>query len=650
MAAPSDATKNEIMVLNYTAKDRINFEQYSSNNLHHRIIFLLGLNISHEDVIQMFREKLTLQIIDDKQTINDKNASKLNRIFHLAMLACNVMSDSVKSSKQLKARNTILQTKCENYDQVVEERNRLKSEKDEIITNLCLALGRNVNDKENVVHLTNICAALFARQSENQYILIENDKAKYVMNKQLTNIRVKTLLFYDAILNSLDKFKDELLIKNLKISQLMDDVNTIKAENEKKNCIIQLLREQHSEPNHELLDTKSNGVNKNDELYEGKRLIAEQINQLEENNNIDANNYELADLISIFIRSIFSKEEHLEAINKHLTQSMRDQNQQLIKEIDDHKKWQKHLENENERLFAEIEYYKRTQKQLIRRENEYSELKKDFSKIQCMYDELLRENARQKTILVEHQRELSRKNTKCIDGDNLIKILQSNLMEETDKLKTVNSMYINEKKKCQKVENQAQRMIEEITVQIDEKNRNIASIQGECTALKQHINSTGAEVDNLKRNIITLTYALSEKNRTIRNMSKTATQQQQYTKTQFRDLMHTLSTLEQQMDLVLNDLCSCKKKIGKYESVLNDMQNTIQQQLKARNNWISEHKHTKGGKQQLPEKIVVNSLKHQTETEHSGNICDVSSTCLNGMTPKNCFEFLFCLLFLYTYL
>lgn len=646
MAALSGATKNEIMVLNYTAREQINFEQYLSNNLHYKMIFLLELNISHEDVIQIFREKLTLQIID-KQTINDKDALKFNKIFHLAMLACNVMSKFVKNSKQLKARNTILRTKCENYDQVVDERNRLKSEKDEIITNLCLALGRNVNDKENVVHLTNICAALFARQSENQYILIENDKAKYVMNKQLTNIRIKTLQFYDAILNSLDKLKDELLIKNLKVSQLMDDISSIKAENEKKNDIIQLLREQHSAPNYEQLDTKFNGVNKNDELYEGKLLIAEQINQLEENNNIDANNYELADLISIFIRSIFSKEEHLEAINKHLTQSMRDQNQQLMKEIDDHKKWQKHLENENERLIAEIEYYKRTQKQLIRRENEDSDLKKDFSKIQCMYDDLLRENARQKTILVEHQRKLSQKNVKCIDLDNLVKILQSNLTEETNKLKTANSMYINEREKCQRVENQAQQVIEELTVQIYEKNRNIASMQDECTALKQYISSTEAEVDNLKHNTITLEYALSEKNKTIRKMSKTATQQQQYTATQFRDLMHILSTLEQQMDIVLNDLCSCKKKIVKYESVLNGMQNTIQQQSETRNNWISKHERTKGGKQQSPEKIVVYLSKHQTEAEHSRNICDLSSARLNGMTPTNCFAFLFCL---YTYL
>lgn len=634
MAAPSDATNNKIMVvLNYTAKMQNNLKQYSSNDLQPKLTFLYRSNISHESIIQIFREQLAFTIVeDDKRTINNKDLMNLNKLYHLAMLACIALSESVKNNKQLKVTCTILQKKCANYDQVVKEFNGLKSEMNEVITNLCLALGRNVNDNENVVHLTNICAALFARESEKQYILIENDKTKHILNKQLTNIRVKTLLFYDAILNSLDKLKDELLIKNLKISQLMDDLSSVKAENEKKNSIIQLMQERHTELKGNFLDSRSNGINENDELYEGKFLIAEQINQLEGNNNINIKDHELADLVRIFVQLVFSKAEQLEAINKHSLQSMRHENQQLLKEIDEHKKWQKHLENDNEILSAKIEDYKCVEKQLIHRENEDSSLKKDFSKIQYLYDDLLKENTRLQTLVVDHQRELSQKNIKCTDGDYLIKILQSNLTEESDKLETTKLMYIKEKEKCQRIEDQAQRVAEELMVQIHEKNSDIVSIQDECTTLRQQINSTEAEINNFKHNIITLQHALNEKNKTIRDMSKTLTEKQQYTESQFRDLLRVQSTLEQQMDAMLDDLYCCKKKIYDYENTLNGMQNTIQQQSEIRNIWISKQQCTKGGKLQLPETKLVYSSKHYNGLEQSGNVTNnLNSAHSNGM-------------------
>lgn len=617
-----------MVVLDY----KMNLKYYSFDNLNPEIICLHKLNMPYEDIIKTFKDKFILKIRDNKYVMSNKDVEYLDKIVGLACIA---MSESEKNNKQLRAKNEILEIKCANYDHVVKERNTFKSELDEIMINLCVALGRSINDKKDIIYFINFYAALFARENENQYILMENDKSKYILNTQLINICRKTLNNYDEILNFIDKFKEELYIKNLKISQLLDDICLIKAENKDKNDPTHLLQKQNTDFYHTFLDKSlvnfmDHNSQNNNELYKGKIFIVEQINQLEGTSNIEINNYELIDLINMFMRSILDKEEQLETINKHCIQGIEDQNQQLIKEINDHKEWQKHLENENERLSSEIEDYKQCQKKLISKENEYNHFKENYLKMQCMYDNLHKENVSLKTSIIEYQHQLSEKNIKSIDDNNLIKILQSNLKDQSKKVEQTNSMYLNEKEKCQQIENHTKQMTEEFIAQINEKNHNIASIQDECLALKYHINLTKVEVSNLKQNIIILEYELKEKNKTLQSILKTSIEEQQ-NKTQFNDLLHILSTLEQQMDVVLNDLNTCKKKLINYESVLKIMQNTIQQQTKTRNEWKTEHKYIKDkAYKKLLEKEIKSKkyilLEHQIELENLKNNSNLNAT------------------------
>lgn len=625
-----------MVVLDY----KMNFKYYSFDNLKPETICLHKLNMPYEDIIKTFKDKFILKVIDNKYVMNNKDVEYLDTIIGLACIA---MGESEKNNKQLKTKNEILEIKCANFDRIVKERNQFKSELDEIMNNLCVALGRSINDKKDIIYFTNIYAALFARENENQYILMENDKSKYTLNKQLINICVKTLNNYDEILSFIDKFKEELYIKNLKISQLLDDLCLIKAENKEKNDFTCLLQKQNSDFSHKFVDKSlinilDHNSQHNNELYKGKMLIIEQINQLEGTSNIEIDNYELIDLFNMFMRSILDKEEHLETINKCCIQGIEDQNQQLIKEINDHKEWQKHLENENEKLSLEIEDYKQSQKILRTKENEHNNLKENYLKMQCMYDNLCKENAYLKTSIIEYQHQLSEKNIKSIDDNNLIKILQSNLTEQSKKIEQANSMYFNEKEKCQKIETNIQQTTEEFIAQINEKNSNIASIQDECLALKYHINLTEIEVNNLKQNIISLEYELNEKNKTLQAILKTRFKEQQNT-TQLNDLLHILSILEQQMDIVLNDLNTCKKKIINYESVLKIMQNTIQQQTKTRNEWIAEHKYIKDkAYKKLLEKEIKDKKnilhEHQIEVEYLKSNSNLNATHFTEIISK----------------
>jgi len=102
------------------------------------------------------------------------------------------------------------------------------------------------------------------------------------------DIRVETLNNYDEILNIVDRLKKELIIKDLKLSQVMDDMRSVKAENEEKNAILRLLQEKSSEMSNGFEDNNMGGIldysQNNNELYEGKSLIVEHINHLEESN------------------------------------------------------------------------------------------------------------------------------------------------------------------------------------------------------------------------------------------------------------------------------------------------------------------------------------------------------------------------------
>jgi len=499
------------------------------------------------------------------------------------------MSDNFEQTNtNNQTTNKSLHNKYENYDYVVEECNKLKSEMDKIKINLCLALDRKFNDKEDIMHLINVCAALAPCKNEYNYISKENDKLK----SKLSN--------YDEILQSVEKLKEELYIKDLKISQLNDDIFSI---NEEKNIQLQVLHENLAEFPEKCMDQSVHGAldssQNNNELYEGKMLIAEHINQIQGITDIEFENNKLCDLINMLARLTADKEEHLKTVNKCLIRNIEDKNLQLIKEIDDQKKWQKHLENENEKLNSEFEDKKLVQKILICKENELKKLKEDYAKVQLMYDELNKKNAHLITLLDDHRQQLAERKMKCVDNDNLIKTLQLNLKEQMNKCEIAIAKYKNEKEKRLKIETYTKQMVDEFTECLHEKEMNIALVRSELNDLKQHIKSEEDYIGNLKHEVITLGYALEEKNKTIQAMSKAQSKQQQHTVTPrlssliSDDQLHIMSKLEEQMDQLLDSCFTWNKTIVGYEKVLFHMQNSVQQQSEKRNYQISKYQHLK---------------------------------------------------------
>jgi len=502
------------------------------------------------------------------------------------------MSDNFKQTNTgYQTTNTSLQNKYENHDFVVEECNRLKSEMDKIKINLCLALDRKFNDKEDIMHLINVCAALAPCKNEYNYISKENDKLK----SKLSN--------YDEILQSVEKLKEELYIKDLKISQLKDDICSI---NEEKNIQLQVLHENLAEFPEKFIDQSVHGAfdcsQNNNELYEGKMLIAEHINQIQGTTDFESENHKLCDLINMLARMTADKEEHLKTINRCLIENIEDKNQQLIKEIDDQKKWQKHLESENEKLNSEFEGKKLVQQMFICKENEHKKLKEDYAKMQLMYDELNKKNAHLITLLDEHRQLLADRKMKCVDNDNLIKTLQLNLKEQANKCELAIAKYKNEKEKCQKNETYTKQMADEFTDCLGEKEINIALVRSELNDLKQYIKSEEDYIGNLKHEVMTLGNALDEKNKIIQEMSKAQSKQQrqqQHTATLRSsslisdDQLRIMSKLEEQMDQLLDSCFTWNKTIVGYEKVLFNIQNSVQQQSKKINYRVSKYQHLK---------------------------------------------------------
>ncbi|KAL5233371.1 hypothetical protein ACI65C_000781 [Semiaphis heraclei] len=499
------------------------------------------------------------------------------------------MSDNFEQTNTSnQTTNTSLQNKYENDDRVFEECNRLKSEMDEIKINLCLALDRKFNDKEDIMHLINVCAALASCKNEYNYISKENDKLK----SKLSN--------YDEILQSVEKLKEELYIKDLKISQLKDDICSI---NEEKNIQLQVLHGNLAEFPEKFIDQSVHSAfdcsQNNNELYEGKMLIAEHINQIQGTTDFESENHKLCDLINMLARLTADKEEHLKTINRCLIENIEDKNQQLIKEIDDQKKWQKHLENENEKLNSEFEGKRLVQQLLICKENEHKKLKEDYAKMQLMYDELNKKNAHLITLLDEHRQLLAERKMKCVDNDNLIKTLQLNLKEQTNKCELAIAKYKNEKEKCQKNETYTKQMVDEFTDCLGQKEISIALVRSELNDLKQHIKSEEDYIGNLKHEVMTLGNALDEKNKTIQEMSKAQSKQQQHTATTrssslvSENQLHIMSKLEEQMDQLLDSCFTWNKTIAGYEKVLFNIQNSVRQQSKKINYRISKNQHLK---------------------------------------------------------
>ncbi|XP_025423030.1 golgin subfamily B member 1-like [Sipha flava] len=472
------------------------------------------------------------------------------------------------------------------------------------------ALDRKFKEKEDVMHLANIYAA---REKEYWYTLKENNELKYAMNKQ----RILVINHYDEILNSLDSLKQELEIKDLKIIRLMDDINLLKIKKD-QNGIKELFGERITEFSENLegeyFDNILNDSKNRNELNECKLLIAEEINQLKGSSDIvyEVENYRMPDLINMILNIIRDKAEHFETINNNLSQYVEDHNQ-LFKEIDNYKEWQERLESENGRLTIEIENHKFDRTLFINKENEYNDLKKEYSQLLSAYDKVNKKNVQLKSLVNHYKEQLAEKEINCVDSDNIIKTLNLNLNEQTNKLNQTIVMYNNEKAIHKKNESYVQQMVEDFTDRIQEKNVEIEAMQNECSMLKQINNSAEEEIQNLRDNVMTLEYVLSKRNEKNKTYQEKKELRKHQSLMQFNDFLHVLSTLEQQMNIMLEDMFTCKKKITRYESVLHNMQNAIQQQCLARSGWIAKHENIK-----KKYDIMKNEMgkKHDTLLEH----------------------------------
>lgn len=452
-----------------------------------------------------------------------------------------------------------------------------------------------------------------ACENEYQYTLKENKELKYAMNKQ----RILVLNHYDEILNSLDLLKQELEIKDLKIIHLTDDINFLKMKKE-QNGIKEVFGDRITEFSDNLEaeyfdDILLNDLQNRNELNESKLLIAKEIHQLGGLSDVvsEVESYRMPDLINMFLNIIRDKAENFESISDHLSQYVEDHNQ-LLKEIDNYKEWQERLENENGRLNIEIENLKFDRTMFINKENECNDLKKEYFQLQSAYDEVSKKYAELKSLNNQYKEQLAKKEINCIDSDNIIKTLNLNLTEQTNKLNQTMVMYNNEKDIHEKNESYVKQMVEDFTDRIQEKNVEIEAIQNECSMLKRKNNSDEEEIQNLRHNVVTLEYVLSKKNEI---EQKKKEQRKQQLLMQFNDLLHVLSILEQQMNITLEDMSICKKKIIGYENVLHNMQNSIQQQCLTRDRWITKHENIKK-KNELMEKKHNILLEHQLEVDN----------------------------------
>lgn len=249
----------------------------------------------------MFKKKLLTRTVDGKYVMNAKDVVEFERMLGLA---CTAMDESEKDNERLRHLNMILENKCVG----------LRSKLDQVTTNLYLALGRKVDGKQDVMHLINVCVALVARESEYRYTQAESDRLKHTLERQLGIIRVETLNGCDELLNTVDKLKEEIIVKDTKMSDLTDDIHSIKAENDEKNANARLYEYRLSI---ELENTKN-------ELHQGKCLIARQINRLEGRYGIDIENYRLYELIGMVTTSISKlKENENNFINEHFLKIQR---------------------------------------------------------------------------------------------------------------------------------------------------------------------------------------------------------------------------------------------------------------------------------------------------------------------------------------
>ncbi|VVC29768.1 Hypothetical protein CINCED_3A014978 [Cinara cedri] len=198
----------------------------------------------------MFKQKLT-RTVDGNYIISVKDVVDLDKTIKLA---CIDYDKSVEENQRLRYQNKHIETKC------IE----LQVKLDEVKTNLCLALDYKVGDNRDVMHLINVCVALNARESEHQYILEEKNKLKQTLDLQLLNIRSEISSRCDELTSTVEKLKEEIIVKDAIISELINGIHSIKTTNDEMYANDKILKEKLLT---ELKNTKR-------ELHEAKYITA----------------------------------------------------------------------------------------------------------------------------------------------------------------------------------------------------------------------------------------------------------------------------------------------------------------------------------------------------------------------------------------
>lgn len=157
----------------------------------------------------------------------------------------------------------------------------------------------------------------------------------------------------------IEQIKRDIVDREMKIQELTNDIRSLREEDNKRNAMRQTMQE---EMVRRFIDT-------NNELQEGKMLIAAQINKLDENEQ-DVGNLRFSELISLLMMWVIQLKE-----------------------------------------------------------NEDGEIDENFRELQQAVDNLLEDNKYLTTLTEEYQNELAAKDQMCAENDKRLETLESNVIE-----------------------------------------------------------------------------------------------------------------------------------------------------------------------------------------------------------------------------
>lgn len=176
-------------------------------------------------------------------------------------------------------------------------------------------------------------------------------------------------------------------------------------------------------------------------------------------------------------------------------------------------KRESNLINQNDKLRSQVRHRKRLKKIATA---EVSERIQNNSKMQYVYEKISGENIRFKMLTNEYLR--VKKKVPFIDGGHLFKTLWWNFVQYTGKLIKMNWMLRKEREKCQKIEKHRRNLIDIHTIDICDKNQEIAMVRNECFVQINRVRTAESEIIGLKRSIYTLENELMAKDQILKDI------------------------------------------------------------------------------------------------------------------------------------